>query len=295
MIVVMGATGRTGRRITRLLITAGESVRALGRTPARLAELERLGAEIRAGDASDPAFMADAFRGADSAFTLLPYDPVAPGYLDNQRRLGESIVAAARETGLPHLVAYSSIGAEHPSGTGFVASLHAHEQRLETLDHTAVLILRAASLFENFHWALDSIRHDGVIRDTLAPEVRLPMIATRDVAEVAARALVARDWSGAVVRELLGERDLSYADATSIIGARIGNPGLRYLQISGDDMMEALVGAGFAEDFARLHVELNAAISAGRVRSVEGRNAANCTPTSFEEFAEELADAYQPG
>ncbi len=121
------------------------------------------------------------------------------------------------------------------------------------------------------------------------------MIATRDVAEVAARALVARDWSGAVVRELLGERDLSYADATSIIGARIGNPGLRYLQISGDDMMEALVGAGFAEDFARLHVELNAAISAGRVRSVEGRNAANCTPTSFEEFAEELADAYQPG
>lgn len=56
------------------------------------------------------------------------------------------------------------------------------------------------------------------------------MIATRDIADVAARALRQRDWRGVVVRELLGERDLTFAEATRIIGARIGKPDLSYVQ-----------------------------------------------------------------
>ena len=45
MITVMGATGNTGRKISELLLEAGEEVRALGRSPEKLAELEALGAE----------------------------------------------------------------------------------------------------------------------------------------------------------------------------------------------------------------------------------------------------------
>ena len=53
MITVMGATGNTGRKITELLLEAGEEVRALVRSPEKLAELDALGAKTVAGDVRD--------------------------------------------------------------------------------------------------------------------------------------------------------------------------------------------------------------------------------------------------
>jgi hypothetical protein len=39
--------------------------------------------------------------------------------------------------------------------------------------------------------------------------------------------------------------------------------------------------------------EMARAFNDGKIRSLEGRNPANTTPTSFEAFAEVLAQAYQ--
>ena len=82
------------------------------------------------------------------------------------------------------------------------------------------------------------------------------MIATRDIADVAAKALKARDWEGVVVRELLGPRDVTYSGAKRILGERIGKPDLNYVQISYAGMAEALVQAGLSESFAGLYVEM---------------------------------------
>ena len=57
MITVMGATGNTGRKITELLLEDGEEVRALGRSPEKLAELDALGAEAVAGDVRDADYL----------------------------------------------------------------------------------------------------------------------------------------------------------------------------------------------------------------------------------------------
>ena len=47
------------------------------------------------------------------------------------------------------------------------------------------------------------------------------MIATKDIARVAMGHLLERDFSGKVVRELLGPRDVSLSEATQIIGKKI--------------------------------------------------------------------------
>ena len=70
MITVMGATGKTGRKITELLLETGEEVRALGRSPEKLAALEALGAETVSGDVRDADYLASTFAGADAAYTL---------------------------------------------------------------------------------------------------------------------------------------------------------------------------------------------------------------------------------
>jgi uncharacterized protein YbjT (DUF2867 family) len=291
MISVMGATGHVGGEVARRLLKAGQKVRVLGRSRERLASVQ--GAEALAGDAGDAAYLTDAFRGADSILTLLPPDLRSPDYRALQDRQGEAIVRAVRDSGVPYVVFVSSVGADQPSGTGPIAGLHAQEARLRKLTGTAVLALRPGFFFENFYASLPVMKDQGVIADAVAPDVALPMIATRDVAEVAARALQARDWSGFVVRELLGPRDLTHAEAARIIGRAIGRPDLPYVQLPYADMVGALVGAGLSQDVATTYVEISRAFNEGRVRSLEGRQASNTTATSLEDFTAELAASWQ--
>lgn len=293
MITIMGATGQTGGAIARRLLEAGEEVRAVGRSEPTLVPLAAAGAHTVVGDPADAAFLTEAFRGADAVYTLIPISLVYTDYRARQARLGEAIVTAVRAAGVPSVVALSAVGADAPSGTGIIDGLHDQEQRLRGLDDTDVLVLRPGSFFENFYATLDIVRAEGVVADSVAPDVRLPMIATRDIADAAASALLQRSWQGVVVRELLGPRDLSYAEATSILGAHLGLPDLAYVQVPYDDMTAILTQAGLAEDAARLQVEMTRAFNEARVASREGRNAGNSTPTRFEDFAADLAAAYR--
>lgn len=294
MITVMGATGRTGTKVTDLLLKSGERVRAIGRSEDKLAELERAGADVQPGDTSDATFLTHSFRGASAVYTLLPFDPRSADHNATQRRQSEVVVQAVRDSGVKYVVALSSIGADRPSGTGLIASLHDHEQRLRALaadQGVNVLLLRAGLFFESFHDALPLIESEGINGDSVAPDVALPMIATRDIAHAAATALAARDWSGVVVRELLGPRDLTYAEVTRIIGDRIGKPGLEYVQFPYADVVHGLNQAGFSGGAAGLYAEMTRAFNEGLAKSVEGRRPENSTPTRFEDFAVELAGA----
>lgn len=293
LFTVMGATGHTGGGTARRLLAAGARVRAIGRNPDKLAALARAGAEVRAGDSRDPAFLADAFRGADGAYTLLATDRQAPDYAARQREEGEAIASALRESGLRRVVALSSLGADLPSGTGVILGLHAQEERLKAIEGIDLLLLRPVSFFENFYDALGMIREAGMLADTVAPELPTPMVATDDIAEAAARALLARDWRGVAVQELLGPRDLSHAEAARLIGQAIGRPGLPYVQLGEADMREALLGAGLSPSFVALYLEMTRAFNSGLIGSQGRRHAGNTTATRFEDFLPALADAYR--
>lgn len=294
MITVMGATGQTGGATARRLVEAGEHVRALGRSADRLADLRDAGAEPFPVDASDATALTEAFRGANAAYVLLPISPEVPDWHAHMAQLGEAIVTAVRAAGVPYVVAVSSIGADLPSGTGFLTGLHAQEQRLQTLTDVAhVLAFRPGAYFENAYGWLPVIAEQGVMADSVAPDAPLPMVATRDVGAAAAAALRARDWTGFAVRELLGPCDLTYAEVARMIGAAIGRPDLPYVQIPEDDLRAALEAAGWSPDATRLQVEMNRVFSDGSVAARATRTAASTTPTRFEDYAAaDLAPAF---
>jgi uncharacterized protein YbjT (DUF2867 family) len=293
MITVMGATGHVGGRIAELLLEADEKVRALGRSAEKLAGLAGRGATVLTGDAGDAVFLTKAFRDADAAFTLLPPDLHATDLRRQADAQGVAIVTAIRDSGLRHVVFLSSVGADLAEGTGPIAGLHAQEERLWRLSGVNVLILRPTYFFENFFDTLGLIKHQGINGGPIAPNLPFPMIATRDIADVAARALRQRDWRGVVVRELLGERDITFAEATRIIGTRIGKPDLPYVQFAYSDFTASLVQMGISSNVAQLYAEMARAINEGRVKSREERRPENTTPTAFEAFADTLARAYQ--
>ena len=82
-------------------------------------------------------------------------------------------------------------------------------------------------------------------------------------------------------------------EATAVIGRRIGKPDLRYEQFPYDQMQQALTQMGISPKTAALYIELYKAINAGVLAAQEPRSRENSTPTSFEEFVQDVfAPAY---
>jgi uncharacterized protein YbjT (DUF2867 family) len=250
----------------------------------------RKGAEAFTANVSDAAALTKAFSGARAAYLMLP--PITSR--EDQERYSDGIAKAATESGLLYTVHLSSYGAHVPEGTGPVAGLHSSEQKLNAINGLNVLHLRAAYFMENNVEAIGMIHAMGVFGHALLPDLKLPMIATPDVGDYAAQRLLDLDFPGKQTRELLGERDLSMAEATAIIARGIGKPDLRYEQFQYDQVQQVLEQMGMPPKKAAVYIEMFRAINAGVLAAQEPRSRENSTPTSFEEFVQDVfAPAYR--
>jgi uncharacterized protein YbjT (DUF2867 family) len=282
--VILGATGNTGSIIADTLLLKGEKVRVIGRDASRLQRFVRKGAEAFTANVSDAAALTKAFKGARAAYLMLV--PITSR--EDQERESDAIAKAVRESGLRYAVHLSSYGAHVPQGTGPVTGLHSSEQKLNAISGLNVLHLRAAYFMENNLAAIGMIQGMGVFGHALLPDLKLPMSATRDVGNYAAQRLSDLDFSGKQTRELLGERDLSMAEATAVIAHGIGKPDLRYVQFPYEQVQQVLTQGGFSPRKAAVYIEMFEAINAGVLAAQEPRSLENSTPTSFETFVEDV-------
>ncbi|WP_255987998.1 NmrA family NAD(P)-binding protein [Chitinolyticbacter albus] len=291
-IAVMGASGRTGSRIAQDLLQAGIDVVALGRDAQRLVALQRRGAQIAVGEVDDVTYLARAWQGVDAVYALLPYDVSQPGYLASQERQSRAMVQAIAEAGVGRVVQLTSVGADQAGATGMIRSLHAHEARLGELAGVDLLLLRASHFFENFGPALPAMLASGVHADGVAPDIKLPMLSTHDIADAAIAALRDPDWQGRQIRELLGPRDLDFVEVTALIAAHANRPDLRYQQVGTAELSAGLREAGLAADVAALCVELVEAFNSGLIHTLQGRSAATTTPTTLQDALPGLFTTY---
>lgn len=287
MYVVLGASGNTGHVVAKTLLSRGQKVRVVGRSVDRLQALASKGAEIFVGDATDAPALARAFQGAKSAYVMLPPDPTSNNFRAFQDRVSDAIAAAVQNSGIKNVVSLSSVGADKSSGTGPVVGLYNLEQKLNSIEGANILHLRAGSFMENALPQVGAIRMMGSLAGPMRPDLKLPMIATRDIGEAAANALLRGDFKGKQTKELLGQRDLDYTEVAAIIGKAIGKPDLRYVQAPDDQLRGAMVQMGMSANLAGLMLEMAGALNSGYMKALEPRSAANTTPTSFETFVQE--------
>jgi uncharacterized protein YbjT (DUF2867 family) len=289
MYVILGASGNTGSIIANALLSEGKKVRVMGRDAGRLQRFVQKGAEAFTATVSDAAALTKAFSGARAAYLMLP--PAKSR--EDQERDSDAIAKAVKESGLRYAVHLSSYGAQVPEGTGPVAGLNSSEQKLSAISGLNVLHLRAAYFMENNLVAIGMIRGMGIFGNALLPDLKLPMAGTRDVGDYAAQRLLHLDFPGKQTRELLGERDLSMTEATAVIARGIGKPDLRYEQFPYDQVQKALTQMGVPPKGAAMYIEMYKAINAGILIPQEPRSPENTTPTSFEQFVQDVfAPAY---
>ncbi|WP_330290092.1 SDR family oxidoreductase [Streptomyces sp. NBC_00576] len=243
MFLVTGATGNVGRHVVRQLLAAGESVRALTRSP----EKARLpaGAEVVGGDLTRPETAEPALEGVSALF-LFP----SPG-------TGGPILRAARERGVRRVVMLSSSSVEYTTDGADNAIVAYHkeiEHEVETSGLEWTLVRPCGFAVNTLQWA-PQIRAGGVVRGPYA-EAEMALIDERDIADVATRMLRTDGHVGAKY-VLTGPEPLTQTEQARRIGEAIGRP-VRYEEVPPAVAREQMIRNRVPADLADMTLRFQA-------------------------------------
>ena len=281
-IVVNTPNGNIGRKLALALLDAGETVTVISRSAAKAEDLAKRGARVVEGSLEDEATLRAAFEGAEALFWLNPPN-LAPGFLEKAKADAERAARVAKAAGIQRVVVLSSVGAQSGAGVGPVSSLRPVEAAFEA-QAPHVVALRAGFFMENYLRDLGSIAAMGKIFSPAKGDVSVPLVATADIAGRAAQLLRDRSWTGHRALGVHGPRDLTFHEAAGILARALERP-VEFVQVSLDQARAGMVQAGVPEYVAGQYVDMYAAMTEGRMRPSEPRDAASTTPTELAEFA----------
>ncbi len=234
--LILGGTGKTGRRIVERLRSRGVRVRAGSRSGEPPFDWE------------DRATWAAALKGVESAYVAYAPDLAAPGAPD---AIG-AFTDLAVWSGVRRMVLLSGRGEEEA-------------QRCEQIVRDSGAewtILRSSWFSQNFS---ESFLHDAILGGELALPVGAvpePFTDADDIADAAVAALTQGGHAGQLY-ELTGPRLLTFADAVGEIAKAVGRD-IRFVRISRDDFVTGLDAQGLPGDLVSLITYLFTTVLDGR-------------------------------
>jgi len=263
--VVLGGTGKTGRRVAERLRARGEDVRIGSRSGTPPFDWE------------DPSTWEPALRGATAAYVSYFPDLAIPGAAE----VVGTVAAIAARLGITRLVLLSGRGEEEAERA---------EQELigSGADWT---IVRCSWFSQNFS---EDHFHDHVMAGELAlpvGDVPEPFVDADDIADVAVAALTDDRHVGELY-ELTGPRLLTFADAAAEIGKAAGRD-VRVASVTHDEFASGLARHGVPADVISLLRYLFTVVLDGRNASLADgvQRALGRPPRDFRDYARAAAAA----
>jgi len=293
MYVITGATGNTGKPIALALLKAGKKVRIISRNAEKAKELTSAGAELFIGDTSDVELLKKAFYGATTVYAMIPGDWQAENFLQHQLKHANAIAEALAFCSIKFVVSLSSQGAHLESKSGVVLGLNKMETLFNKINGLNTLHLRPTYFMENSMGMIGLIKQAGIMGSPVKANLMFPAIATPDIANYAIKRLLALDFTGHNIQNLLGPRDVTYQEIAKTYGTAIGLPDLKYIEFSNADFKKNMMDQmGVSESIADNYVEFIAAMNDGRAMELATRDAESTTPTTIEQFSHTFAYVY---
>lgn len=289
-IIVTGSLGNVGKPLTETLVEKGHAVTVVSYSPERQKDIEALGADAATGSLQDADFLANAFRGADAVFAMVPPNFSVPDVIAYYRDTGRSYAQAVRSSGVKRLVHLSSWGAHRDEGTGVVVGSHEVESVLNDLSNVAITHLRAGSFYPNLYGFTDMIRAQGFISSNYGGDDKVVWIHPRDIAAAAAEELET-PGTGIHVRYVASD-ERTASETAQVLGAAIGKPDLVWQTVSGEEARAGLERSGMPEHVVSLIVDLNASIHNGILGEDYELHKPVMGEVKVEDFAEEFAAAF---
>jgi len=214
MILVTGASGKTGNAVVKALAAKGADVRALARRAEQAAALRAIGAvEVAIGSFDEPATLMRAADGADAIYHI------CPNVSRHELSFAETVAAAARVHGVKRFVFHSVL---HPQ----IEAMPHHWQKMRTEEMLLaagfdLTVLQPTAYMQNILATWRGVVADGVFRVPYPTGSRLSLVDLDDVAAVAALVLTEDGHIGATY-ELAGTLPLTQSEVAALIGATLG-------------------------------------------------------------------------
>ena len=145
---------------------------------------------------------------------------------------------------------------------------------------------QVAYFMENFLGNLGTIRSDGAWYMPQPADTKMPLVATRDIARVAAEELRAT-WSGHRYRGIHGPEDLSMGEVADILTGVLER-NVSFVSVPLEGALDGMRGAGVPEFVVSLYRGMLEGLGNGRMVPAEPSSAQTTTPTSFATFAREV-------
>jgi uncharacterized protein YbjT (DUF2867 family) len=262
-ILVLGGTGKTGRRVVERLRARGLATRVGSRSGAPRFDWE------------DRSTWAPALDGVGSAYISYYPDLAVPGAAETVGSFAEQAV----RTGVPRLVLLAGRGEEDA------------ERAEEAVRNSGaeLTILRSTWFAQNFsedYWREDILRGEVALPAGDTPE---PFVDADDIADVAVAALTDERHIGELY-ELTGPRLLTFTEAVSEIGQATGRE-IRYAPVSMDDFAAAAAEQGLPGEVIELLTYLFGTVLDGRnAHLADGvQRALGREPRDFSDYARDAA------
>jgi len=230
LILVVGATGNTGSGLVPALLAAGARVRALVRTPAKAEALRRQGAEVVVADLGKPESLATVVAGVDRIYLCLFNGP-------EQANHGRNLIAAARQSGRPHVVFHAASGSDRSRIIRHINEVET-ELRASGLPWT---IIRPTFYLQNTMMAIPTVASQGAIYLPMK-QGRMAMTDVRDIVDVAARLLLEGGHEGRTYT-LTTPEAFTIDEFATALGTVLGKP-VKYVDVPIAAARESMVGMG---------------------------------------------------
>jgi NADH dehydrogenase len=211
MILIVGGTGALGSATAEQLLTQGEAVRIMTRTPAKAEALQALGADVVQGDLRDQDSLVRACQGVDavlaSAHSIMGSGSEASKYVDDQGH--RWLIDAAKATGVNHFVYVSALGAAPDNPSNFFRIKYKIEQYLRN-SGLSFTILRPTAFMESHAYELigKPILETGKVTLFGKGENPRNFVAAADVAHFAVLMLLQPEGTGELL-EIGGPENLT--------------------------------------------------------------------------------------
>jgi uncharacterized protein YbjT (DUF2867 family) len=234
MLLVTGASGKTGQAICKALADRGQHVRALVRRAVAIPGAE----EKVVGDVLAEADVQRAMEGVRAVYHI------CPNMHPEEQRIGDLVIGAAKAAGVQHFVYHSVL---HPQTQGMPH--HWNKLKVEEMlfeSGVPFIILQPAAYMQNLLAYWPGIVQRGLFAVPYPVETRISLVDLDDVAEAAAIVLTEPGHLGATY-ELVGTPPLSQADVADLMSQKLN----RSVRVQMQTIEEWSARASSLSDYAR--------------------------------------------
>ncbi|MCU0534189.1 MAG: NmrA family NAD(P)-binding protein [Hydrococcus sp. Prado102] len=186
MHIILGGNGHVGSALAQTLLSQGEPVTIVSRSSSSILKWQKRGARVEVVDVHDTIELRRTFAKGKRLFLLNPpADPATDIDIEERKSLA-FILEAIKDSGLEKIVAESTYGAQPGHRIGDLGVLYEMEQQLAA-QSIPFSIIRAAYYMSNWDFSLQTAKQDGAIDTFFPTNFVLPMVAPRDIGQLAAR------------------------------------------------------------------------------------------------------------